>query len=337
MSEAHRDASSSSKKGPEWPRIAECTSVFGIRTLLLIRRLLGERVFRLVLRPVLATYWLSSTRLRTVVGAWQRRAHAKTQCLAPWQDKVCLGSGVAQLERFALAILEKFIALSGNGKPAAVEASGEQFFLTDPADRAMVLLTSHTGCQELLLSEAGTVTHRPFVILQHTAHARRFNELLGEARRKHAPKNEATTVPEPVFIEIGTELSPAVVMTLSEYAAKGACIVLAGDRVPMGSDAAQAVPFFGDKARFPTGGALLAMLLGVPLRAMICTRPSSEERRYRVRFVELCSAPPRLRRNARDAWLGEMAAAYAAALEAELSTSPFDWANFFDFWEEFKA
>lgn len=329
------DTASRRQKGPEWPRITECTSALGIRTLLLVRTLFGERVFRWLLRPILAMYWLSSARLRVVVGAWQKRAHARTQCLAPWQGQVCLGSGVAQLERFALAILEKFIALSGNGRPAEVESVGETFFLTDPPDRAMVLLTSHTGCQELLLSRAGTVTNRPFVILQHTAHARRFNALLGEARRKNS--SAATQAPESVFIEIGAELSPAVVMTLSEYAAKGACIVLAGDRVPMGSDAAQAVPFFGDKARFPTGGALLAMLLGVPLRMMICTRPSSAERRYRVRFVTLCEKPTRLRRNAREAWLAEMAAAYATTLEAELSTSPFDWANFFDFWEEFKA
>lgn len=320
---------------PEWPGIAESTSVLGIRTLLAVHRLLGERTFRLVLKPVLALYWLTNPRLRAAVGGWQRRAHRLSGCLDPWGGRVTLGSGIAQLERFALAILEKFTALSGRGTPAEVDPSDDGFFRTDPPERGMVILTSHTGCQELLLSRAAGVTRRPFVILQHTAHARRFNELLGEVRRRGVRKADAP--PEPVFIEIGAELSPAVVMTLAEQAARGAVIVLAGDRVPMGSDAAAAVPFLGDPARFPTGGALLAMLLNVPLRMMVCTRPDGRVRRYRVRFAELSANPPRLRRSARDSWLRDMAAAYAAILQEELlgsPSSPFDWANFFDFWEE---
>ena len=43
-----------------------------------------------------------------------------------------------------------------------------------------------------------------------------------------------------------------------------------------------------------------------------------------------------MRRAARDAWLERMAALYAGSLEAELLRSPLDWANYFDFWEDFR-
>lgn len=170
-------------------------------------------------------------------------------------------------------------------------------------------------------------TEHEIVILQHTAHARKFNDLLAKAGAKP---------PQATFFEIGETLSPALVMELSERASKGAYIILAGDRVPMGSDAAASVSFLGDPARFPTGGALLSLLLGIPLRMMVCTRPDLKERRYRVCFYSLCEKPPRVRRAARDAWLASMAALYAGSLEAELLRSPLDWANYFDFWEDFR-
>lgn len=101
---------------------------------------------------------------------------------------------------------------------------------------------------------------------------------------------------------------------------------------PMGSEASQAVPFFGSPARFPTGGALLADLLGLPLRMMVCTRPKAKERRYRVKFFELAAAG-RIPRKARAEHLQNMAARYAMHLEEELKSSPLDWANYYDFWE----
>lgn len=315
---------SAPKRPPEWPQLAEKTSVAGIRILLFIRRLLGERCFRAALLPVLACYWCSNARLRRVVGAYQARARRAGAALP------ARFAGIRELERFALAILEKFSALSGaagHDGPAALVVVGDEVFAGDGPSEGAVILTSHTGCQELLMAHSGAFTAHELVILQHTAHARRFNELLARAGAK--PVNAS-------FIEIGAAVSPALVMELADRTARGAYVILAGDRAPMGSEASARVPFFGDPARFPTGGALLAHLLGVPLRMMVCTRPDEAVRRYRVRFTELCASPPRVRRAERTLWLREMAALYARELERELTASPLDWANFFDFWEEFR-
>ena len=177
--------------------------------------------------------------------------------------------------------------------------------------------------KELLSQASPAYSSHPIVILQHTGHARRFNELLERAGARP---------PQVELFEIGAALSPALVMELADRASQGAYIVLAGDRTPMGSEASQAVPFFGSPARFPTGGALLADLLGVPLRMMVCTRPKAKERRYRVKFYELAAAG-RIPRKARAEHLQNMAARYAMHLEEELKSSPLDWANYYDFWE----
>ena len=315
-------------KRPEWPTLAERTNVLGIRILLFTHRHLGDAPFRFMLRIVLACYWLTSPRLRRVVADYQRRTDAAAPFLERLFGKSAPGfhSGLAQLERFSLAILEKFRALSGSGDAADLEVYGHEPLTADAPDQGAVILTSHTGCQELLSQASADYCAHPIVILQHTAHARHFNELLERAGAR-PPKVE--------IFEIGAALSPALVMELADRAAEGAYIVLAGDRTPMGSDAAEAVPFFGAPARFPTGGALLADLLGVPLRMMVCTRPNVKVRRYRVRFFELAPAG-RVPRKRRQEHLRNMAARYAENLESELKASPLDWANYYDFWESLK-
>lgn len=314
------------RERPEWPLLRERTSTLGIRILLVLQKLLGEPALRLILKPVLALYWLTSPRLRRVTAAYQGRVEKIAPFLSRFgSSSPGFFSGIAQLEHFALAIFEKFAALSGAERPAELVVEGDEIFHADSPPSGAVILTSHTGCQELLMTRSSAFTAHEIVVLQHTAHARKFNDLLARAGAKP---------PQATFFEIGEALSPALVMELADRAQKGAYIILAGDRVPMGSDASAQVKFLGDPARFPTGGALLALLLDVPLRMMVCTRPDIGKRRYVVRFSSLCERPPRARRGAREAWLGEMAGAYAARLEASLLASPLDWANYYDFWED---
>ena len=129
-------------------------------------------------------------------------------------------------------------------------------------------------------------------------------------------------------------------MALADRVEQGAYIILAGDRTPIGSEKAVAeVDFLGAKAPFPTGGALLALLLKCPLRMMTCTRRASisgdpaGSARYRVKFASLDESPAAPRRE-REAWLKRMAQAYADNLAAEILRSPRDWFNFYDFWGE---
>ena len=299
--EKHRQPLHSSKL-PEWPTLTERTSVLGIRILLFIHRHCGALPFRIVLRMVNAVYWFSSPRLRAVVCDYQQRVDRAAPFLLNdfGTSAPSARSGLAQLERFSLAILEKFCALSGEDHLAALDVSGDEPFRKDAPKAGCVILTSHTGCQELLSQASPAYSSHPIVILQHTGHARQFNELLERAGARP---------PQVELFEIGAALSPALVMELADRASQGAYIVLAGDRTPMGSD-----------------------LLGLPLRMRVCTRPKAKERRYRVKFFELAAGGP-IPRKARAEHLQNMAARYAMHLEEELKSSPLDWANYYDFWE----
>lgn len=107
---------------PEWPLLRERTSTLGIRILLAVQKVLGDKTLRLILKPVLASYWLTSPRLRQVVGAYQRRVEKLAPFLSRFgSPEPGLFSGIAQLEHFALAIFEKFAALSGEGNSARLD------------------------------------------------------------------------------------------------------------------------------------------------------------------------------------------------------------------------
>ena len=218
-----------------------------------------------------------------------------------------------------------FLAAAGRLKPSELLVEGNELFRNDPPDRGCVILTSHTGCREILQVASGSATAHPIVVLQYTSHARRFNELLSQAG---APKANLR------FFEVG-EVTPALALELDDLVSRGAYLVIAGDRVPTGSEKATVeCPFFGRTARFPSGGAFLAMLLKVPLRMMTATRTDAPEGpRYRVRFETLADdlSGPRSKRKAR---LEAVMRRYASRLESEMRAHPYDWFNFFDFWEQ---
>lgn len=307
--------------GRPWWRVREKTSVLGIRTLLACHRAFGRTPFRAVLAPVLLFYWCTSPEVRRASLGWLDRARPERR-LAGHRE------GLAHLARFAETILDKFAVQAGNDPDVELLVEGDEPFRNDPPNRGCIILTSHAGCQELLSREAGFHTEHPIVVLQHTRHAAEFNRLLKEAGARP---------PEVLFREV-TGFSPALAMELDELVARGAYVVVAGDRTPIESDAKKGtvrVPFFGESARFPTGGALLALLLKCPLRQMTCTRtasPSGRRIAYRVRFDSIEEAPSasRAERAERlEAWM----ARYAANLERELARSPYDWFNFYDFWK----
>ena len=298
-----------------WSRRAECTSVVGIRFLLAVHRLFGRAPFLTVLAPVLLFYWATRPDLRRTSFAWLEAAGR------PATHR----EGLKRLTHFAEAMTDGFLAAAGRLKPSDLLVEGDEIFRNAQPARGCVILTSHTGCREILQVASASATDHPIVVLQYTSHARRFNELLAQAG---APKANLT------FYEVD-DVTPALAVELDDLVHRGAYLVIAGDRVPTGSEKATVeCPFFGHSAHFPSGGAFLAMLLKVPLRMMTATRTDAPEGpRYRVRFEALAddlSGP----RSGRKARLEAVMRRYASLLEAEMRAHPYDWFNFFDFWEQ---
>ena len=127
-------------------------------------------------------------------------------------------------------------------------------------------------------------------------------------------------------------------MKLEEKCQEGYFIFIAGDRIPIHSKAVVPVSFLGSEAHLPTGGAILAHMLGLPLLSMTCWREETSalgdlkgQNRYRVRFAKLADQV-RLPRGKRNQECQRLMQQYALELEHGLKESPFDWFNFYRFW-----
>ena len=91
------------------------------------------------------------------------------------------------------------------------------------------------------------------------------------------------------------------------------------------------VPFLGSPAPFPAGPFILAASMAAPVVLFYGLRTGP--RRYRIRFQPFAERLV-LRRASRAEDLRHWVAAYAAALETACRAHPFNWFNFFPFWDQ---
>ncbi len=120
-----------------------------------------------------------------------------------------------------------------------------------------------------------------------------------------------------------------IVLALSEAASDGAMVTLLGDR-GRPHELMREVPFLGAPAAFPAAPWLIASLLKVPV--VLCLGMYRGGNRYDLAFEMLAERVdlPRADRNTSlDAYIEH----YAARLEHYLREAPYNWFNFYDFWQ----
>src|SRR5262249_27567933 len=109
----------------------------------------------------------------------------------------------------------------------------------------------------------------------------------------------------------------------------GEIIGILADRAPQ-PDKTAVVPFLGSPAAFPSGPLILAAALGTPVVLFFGMHIGN--RRYEVHFEHFADRII-LDRARRAEDLAVWVWRYAERLEAYTRRYPFNWFNFYDFWE----
>lgn len=301
---------------PHWADIAESTSVAGVRFLGGVHRWLGRWPFRACLYPVVLCHWLGNTTARRASLQYLRRlqAYAGVFPRAP--------GAMASLRHFfmfAETLLDKILAMGQRYPPERVVTHRDVMLAMVAQGRGGLIITAHIGCLELCQALADRVPGFRLTALVHTAHAARFNRLLDRLD----PGNGVR------LLQV-TELGPATASVLAERVAAGEFVAIAGDRVPLHGGRSVQAPFLGHPAPFPIGAYALASALGCPVFTMACTHSGDG---YEVRFEPFAESI-RLPRGSRDAALAEHAGRFAQWLERQIVRAPYDWFNFFPFWDQ---
>ncbi|MFL6694636.1 MAG: histidine kinase dimerization/phospho-acceptor domain-containing protein, partial [Ramlibacter sp.] len=138
--------------------------------------MLGRRVLRMLLWPVVLFYGMTQPRARRASLDYlrrMRRAHgvpAGEPGLAHW---------LRHLMSFAETLLDKLLATAGRYAAGRVRLEGQDAVGTLLASgRGALLVTAHVGCLELCQSLASQYPDLRLTVLVHTRHAERFQAIL---------------------------------------------------------------------------------------------------------------------------------------------------------------
>lgn len=299
-----------------WAAQEERGSFLLMKLTALAVRHLGRRLLSPLLYLIVFYFFLFGARAR-------RSAHEYQRNLANWsgrQDlRPSLGRVFAQFMAFADALLDKLDIWHG-------KLPREQIELVDPTNlraqlrgpRGQMLVGAHLGNLEVCRALAELGEKVRMNVLVHTRHAEQFNRLLGEAGASHLR-----------LIQV-SELDPAIMLQLSERLERGEWLAIAGDRVPLHGGRTVTADFLGRPAAFPQGPWLLAGLLRCPLNLMSCLKIDG---RYRV-ILEPFAERVEWRRSERDAVIQGWVQRYALRLGERCLDAPYQWFNFYPFWNE---
>ena len=123
---------------------------------------------------------------------------------------------------------------------------------------------------------------------------------------------------------------PDTMLKVSECLGRGEIVGFLGDR-PLRGARVQACDFLGAPAEFPLGPLLIAGTVGAPVVTFFGLYGGAA--RYEVILEELSEASA-VAKDAREAWARRRLARYVERLEHYARRSPYNWFNFYDYWNE---
>ncbi|MDD4880746.1 MAG: acyl-CoA synthetase [Gallionellaceae bacterium] len=110
---------------------------------------------------------------------------------------------------------------------------------------------------------------------------------------------------------------------------EGVVLGMMGDRT-LAQDPTLPVPFLGQTAAFPVGPMRLAAILKRPV--LFISGLYLGGNRYAIQFERLADFTG-IERKERSAAVNEAVSAYAGCLERHCRAAPYNWSNFYDFWQ----
>lgn len=296
-----------------WADLNEVSASLGIRLLFLVYRVFGRLPVLLILYPVIFWFLIFSKVARRSSYEYLGHLYQYSGGATP---KPTLLNVYKHIYAFGECILDKLIIWSGNINDLkySLDQIGEFNELTRESNGAIIVV-SHLGNLDFCRAIAKFHPNINLTVLVHTTHAVKFNKLL-----KAINPDSALNI-----IQV-SKFSIQDAMLLSEKIQKGGLIAIAGDRVPLMWGNTIPLSFLGAKADFPLGAYLLGKTLGCQLISLMALKVNG---RYEVSSKKIADFSDTSNGGSMDA----AAQAFADSLESGCLKSPFQWFNFYPFWQ----
>jgi predicted LPLAT superfamily acyltransferase len=227
------------------------------------------------------------------------------------------------LHCFAVTMADRVYLLAHGERGFEIEVHGlEQLQQCINQGRGVLLVGSHQGSFEVLRALSARCPEVPLRVLLDKQKTPAITELL---------ESLAPEVGEAV-IDV-SQGGAGITLAIAETCRAGGMVALLADR-GRAHEVLRRVDFLGDPAPFPIGPWLLANTLQVPV--VLCFGVYRGGRRYALHF-ESFAERVEIPRDARDQALDDVLRRYVHRLEHYARLEPYNWFNFYDFWQQDEA
>jgi predicted LPLAT superfamily acyltransferase len=275
-----------------------------------IARHAGRKITRLLLGPITLYFLLMRGPERRASVDYLQRVLGRP---ARWSD------GARHIHTFASTILDRVFLLSGRLQLFQINITGlDAIHEQLDKQQGVLLFGSHLGSFEVMRVLARQRPEYVIRVVLDKAHNPAMTQLLDAL--------------DPVIAANVIDASqdgPSLMLEIQQAVAAGQLVALLADRVQVG-DSAERVTFLGQIARFPRAPWLIASVLHVPV--VLAFGLYRGGNRYDLAF-ESFSDGLRIPRAERASALTALIQRYATRLEHYARLAPFNWFNFYDFWD----
>lgn len=291
-----------------WASTPERSNMLMLRTMSWISLHLGRSAGRVVLHGIAAYFLLFAPASRMQSRHYLNRVFGRP---ARWTEIY------RHFFSFASTIHDRVYLLNQRFDLFDIEVHGDQLMREACADgKGVFLIGAHMGSFEVVRALGRRYSGFKVAMAMYEENARKINQMLA-AINPEAQQD---------IVSLGRIDS---MLKINEHLAEGTLVGMLADRSLPG-DQMHAVTLLGGSANLSVGPFRMAVILKRPVIFM--TGLYLGKNRYAIHFEKLAdfSSTPR---EQRQAAIDDAMARYASLLETHCRQAPFNWFNFFNFWQ----
>lgn len=302
-----------------WHKIPERGAIIGIKILLGVKSVLGQKISKIFLYPISIYYYLFSPSSKRNFSIFKSHVIQERNRRRIPPSKI---SFYENLLEFANAIFLKFSVWQNNIELKMIRPSDlERFRSISRSELGAVFLSSHFGNLEIIRAIGVDKGVRKFTALVYNDNAKKFNEFL----KKVNPKFGMDMMSLKNF---GLGKSSALKSKVDD----GDWLFIMGDRNSIsGNQKYLKGKFLGEDVTIGAGPFVLAYLMDVPIYSVFVFSDGHELR------IETSAIEYPEHAKTREDKIQYIFNTYLSCLEEVTLTYPNQWFNFFNFWESHES
>lgn len=294
-----------------WSKHKERSNQFWLSLLAWSAVYLGRGFLRVLCIPIAFFFLLTAAEARRESQDYLARVLNRKP---KWRDTL------KHFYTFALVSGDRLLFLAGRSQKFDLDIHGEELLKQYVKDKqGCLLLVSHLGSFDAMRVQGVEDGDIPVRVLINKQHNKAATEVVEKLNPKLAKDMIDASKP-----------SSELVLQLHECLEQGDMVGIMADRAGI-NEKVQYLDFLGDQAGFPVGPWQLGLVLKVPV--LICFAVYKGKNRYSV-HVEQVSFSRHTARANRQQVITENMELYVSRLEHYTRSAPFNWFNFYNFWQD---